>query len=80
MSERDDLHRAMEIADKYGLSIASRCSFKTCKLCGEPFVARYKQREICSLKCKKSHWYAKNSERLKALNKANYRKRREART
>lgn len=80
MSEMDDLNRAMEIADKYDLRIASPCNFKTCKLCGEPFVARYKQREVCSLKCKKAHYYAKNRDHLKAINKANHRKRREART
>lgn len=80
MSEIEDIQRAMEIADKYDLRIASPLNFRTCKLCGEPFVARYKQRTTCSSRCKKANYYAENREHLKAINKANHRKRREART
>lgn len=78
MGEMEDLHRAMEIADKYDLRLASPCNFRSCKLCGEPFIVRHKQRTTCSIKCKKAHYYAKNRERLKMINRENHRKRRGA--
>lgn len=49
---------------------------RNCKVCGVQFEAKYKNKKVCSAKCGKIDWEARNPDKLKAArlrNKKRYR-------